>query len=78
MDKERKCLIGHDDDSSGCLGWLIGALITVAIAVLVIMAIVAAMVFVGAIIGAYSAIKNYLVSLKHNVIDNNLMAQSAA
>ena len=71
MNKEKKCLVGHDSDD-GCWGWLIGALITVAIAIIVLITIISIMVFLGAFIGGFHSIKNYFISLKHNVLDSNL------
>ena len=65
MNEKRRCLVGHDDDDGA--GWLI----VLAIAIIVIMMIVAIMIYAGAFIGGFHSIKNYLVSLKHNVIDSN-------
>ena len=65
MNKKRKCLVGHDDDSSA--GWLIA----LAIAIIVIVTIIAIMVYGGAFIGGFHSLKNYFISLKHNVIDSN-------
>lgn len=65
MNEKRRCLVGRDDGDAA--GWLIA----LAIAVIVIMTIVAIMVYAGIFIGGFHSIKNYLTSLKHNVIDSN-------
>ena len=64
MNEKRKCLVGHDDSDSG---WIIALVI----AIIVIMTIIALMVYGGIFIGFCHSVKNYFVSLKHNVIDSN-------
>ena len=71
MNKERICLVGHDSDDSGGGGGCLGMIITLLIASLVITAIISLMVFGGAFIGGFHSLKNYFISLKHNVIDSN-------
>ena len=68
--KEKKCLVGRDDDSG--LGGCIGILIGIAIVVLVVICLVIVMCSIGALIGAFHAIKNYFISLKQNLVDSNL------
>lgn len=63
MNDERKCMVGHDDDS--------GAMIAIAIAIFVIMVVCAIIIYGGAFIGGYHSIKNYILAFKHNVIDSN-------
>lgn len=65
MNEKRKCLVGHDDDDGA--GWLIGAIIVI----IVVLTIIALMVCGGIFIGFFHSVKNYLVSLKHNIIDSN-------
>ena len=66
MNENKKCLVGNDD-GDGCVGWII----VIVIAVIVISMIIALMIYGGIFIGLFHSIKNYFVSLKHNVIDSN-------
>jgi len=68
MNEKRKCMVGHDDDHSGCFG----CLLTVLIAIIVIMIICLVVVFGGVFIGGFHSIKNYILAFKHNVFDSNL------
>ncbi len=77
MNKKRNCLIGRDSDDSGCIGMIIGVMIAIAIAIAVIMTIMTIMCFAGIFIGGFHSLKNYFVSLKHNVIDSNVKPAGA-
>lgn len=64
MREEKRCLVGRDDDASGVF-------ILIMIGVLVLIAIVALVVYGGAFIGGFHSLKNYFISFKNNVIDDN-------
>lgn len=64
-EEERKNYVGRDSDSGW--GWLIGIFIFL----MVVSMIVALMVYGGVFIGGFHSLKNYFVSLKHNVYDAN-------
>ncbi len=64
MIEEKRCLVGRDDDISG-------AFVLFMIGVLVLMAIVAFVVYGGAFVGGFHSLKNYFISFKNNVIDDN-------
>lgn len=68
MEKEKTCLVGHDDDS-----WFW----SIIIAVIVVMIIVSLIAYGGAFIGGFYSIKNYFVSFKHNVYDSNKVPVAA-
>ena len=75
-EQNSKCLVGRDSDdvASG----LAGILIVVAIAIIVLIVIVMVVLYAGAFIGGFHSLKNYAISLKHNVYDSNRKPVSVA
>jgi hypothetical protein len=61
--KTEKCQVGRDDNNSG-----ITALIIIFIVIMIIVMII---IYAGAFIGGYYSLKNYIMSFKENIIDNN-------
>ena len=68
MNKERKCLVGRDDD-----GWIW----SIIIGVIVVMIVLSVIAYGGAFIGGFHSLKNYFLSFKHNVYDSNRVAAAA-
>lgn len=66
--EKRNYLIGNDDDA-GIWGLLI--------VIVVVMVVVAVIFYGGIFIGGFHAIKNYGVSLKHNLYDSNVSVAKA-
>ena len=75
MNKERKCLVGHDKDKS--IGWFFGVLIVIIFTIVVVALSIVFAVFCGVFVGGFHSIKNYLTSLKHTIIDSNRKSQTA-
>lgn len=63
MNANRKCMVGHDEDS----GWIFAIII----AIVVVMIVCAVIIYGGAFIGGFHSIKNYILAFKHNVFDSN-------
>lgn len=58
--------VGRDSDDAAT-----GLIIALAVIMMIVMMIVMIIFGLGTIIGGFYSIKNYFVSFKHNVIDNN-------
>ena len=72
MEREKKCLVGHDSDD---FVWLvvIGVVIMVVIAIVCFLIYVSVQIILygGAALGGFFSLKNYLKALKHNIWDSN-------
>lgn len=77
MEREKKCLVGHDTDD-GVAVVLILAVIAVVIAVICFLIYVSVYIILygGGILGGFFSIRNYLISLKHNIWDSNFRKTS--
>lgn len=72
MEREKKCLVGHDTED-GVAVVLILAVIMIVIAVVCFLIYVSvyAILWGGGILGGFFSVKNYLTSLKHNIWDKH-------
>lgn len=62
MKQKERAVVGYDSDDG---------VATLVIAIIVIVIALNIVIFGGAFIGGFYSIKNYFVSFKHNVIDEN-------
>lgn len=65
----KKSILGHDNDS--------GAIVAIFLLIVVVMIVLLIIFYGGIFIGGFHALKNYIVSFKHNVIDSNRVETSA-
>ena len=70
--REKKCLVGHDSEDGIVI---IMVLVAIAVVVAVICFLIYVSVYIilsgGGILGGFFSIRNYLISLKHNIWDSN-------
>ena len=67
QEREKKCLVGHDSEDGIVI-------IMVLVAIAVVVAVICFLIYVSVYIilyGGFFSIRNYLISLKHNIWDSN-------
>lgn len=72
MEREKKCLVGHDSEDGIAIVLIFGVIVLViAVVCFLIYVSVQIILYGGGILGGFFSIRNYLISLKHNIWDSN-------
>ena len=66
QEREKKCLVGHDSEDG-----IVIIMVVVAVICFLIYVSVYIILYGGGILGGFFSIRNYLISLKHNIWDSN-------
>lgn len=76
-ERDRKCLVGHDTEDGVAIVLILAAIaIVIAVVCFLIYVSVYIILYGGGILGGFFSIRNYLISLKHNIWDSNFRKTS--